>query len=323
MNKDKPSIIGVDVSKQSLDAHDRLTNQSHRFTNDDDGIEKLVAWVKSKAPTRILFESTGPYHKAAVGTLLGEGLPAVIVNARQVRDFAKGLGILAKTDKIDAAVLAHFGEVVQTTVRPLESKEILEFRDLFDRRAQLVRMLAAEKNHRHAAAQSAPEVLANIDEHIRYLKQQIRDIEDRMDGIIQNSEAFAAKDEILQSITGVGPQVSRTLLVHLPELGQGTRQQIAALVGLAPYSDDSGESRGTRRIGGGRWKVRCGLYQAAVAAIRHCPQMKAFYATLKSHNKPSKVALIAVARKLLVLANALIRNMTPYNSDYASANSVC
>jgi transposase len=314
------STIGVDVSKDSLDAHARTAKQSRQFTNDPAGIGELVAWVKTHTPDRIVFESTGHYQKAAVGALLAEGLPAVVVNARQVRDFAKGVGQLAKTDAIDAAILAHFGEVVETRVRPLESKEILEFRDLYDRRGQLVGMLAMEKNHRHAAQGSSPKVIHNIDRHIGYLEKQIHDLEDRLDGLIAKSEAFRAKDEILQTITGIGPQVSRTLLAHLPELGQGSRQSICALVGLAPYPDDSGNEKHVRHIRGGRSKVRIGLYQAAVAAVRHCPTMKNFYATLKARGKASKIALVAVARKILVLAHALIRNMTPYKEP---ANSVC
>jgi transposase len=313
-------IVGVDVSKDSLDAYARPVNLRKRFTNDPAGIAELVAWVKPLAPERVIFESTGPYQKAAVGALLAEGLPAVVVNARQVRDFAKGIGQLAKTDAIDAAILAHFGEVVPTTVRPLESKEILEFREIYDRRGQLVRMLAVEKNHRHAAQGGSAKVLRNIERHIAFLKARIVELEDRMDGIVEASAAFRAKDEILQSIVGIGPQVSRTLLAHLPELGQKTRQAITALVGLAPYADDSGIKNGPRHIRGGRSKVRIGLYQAAVAAVRHCPQMRAFYASLKARGKASKLALIAVARKILVLANALLRTMTPYQ---APANSVC
>ena len=316
-------VIGVDVSQQTLDAYARPANQSRRFPNNSAGIAELVAWVKTFTPTRLVFESTGHYQKAAVGALLAEGLPAVVVNARQVRDFAKGLGQLAKTDQIDATVLAHFGEVVSTTVRPLEAKEILEFRDLYDRRAQLVRMLAVEKNHRHAAAHSSAKVLQSIDGHIRYLEKRIAELEDRMDGLVERSEAFRAKNEILQSITGIGPQVSRTLLVHLPELGQRTRQQMAALVGLAPFCNDSGETRHTRHIRGGRGKVRIGLYQAAIAAVRHCPKMRAFYASLKARGKASKVAIIAVARKILVLANALVRTRTLYHPETTTANSVC
>jgi transposase len=313
-------VVGVDVSKDTLEAYARPAKLRQRFANDSAGIAELVAWVKPLAPDRIVFESTGPYQKAAVGALLAEDLPAVVVNARQVRDFAKGTGQLAKTDAIDAAILAHFGEVVQTTVRPLESKEILEFRELYDRRGQLVRMLAVEKNHRHAAQGGSAKVLRNIERHIVYLQTRIAELEDRLDGIVKASEAFRAKDEILQSIVGIGPQVSRTLLAHLPELGQKTRQGITALVGLAPYADDSGAKNGSRHIRGGRSKVRSGLYQAAVAALRHCPQMKAFYASLKARGKASKLALIAVARKILVLANALLRTMTLYQ---APANSVC
>jgi transposase len=314
------TTVGVDVSKDHLDAHARPTGISRRFDNDTAGIAALLAWVQPLAPDRIIFESTGSYQKAAVGALLARGLPAVVVNARQVRDFAKGTGQLAKTDAIDAGILAHFGQVVVTTVRPLESREILEFRELHDRRGQLVRMLATEKNHRHAARGSSAKVQKNIERHLDYLQGQIADLEDRMDRIVEESETFRAKDEVLQSVVGIGPQVSRTLLVHLPELGQRTRQSISALVGLAPYPDDSGKERHTRHICGGRAKVRLALYQAAVSAVRHCPVMKAFYASLKARGKASKVALIAVARKILVLANALLRTMTPYCRH---ANPVC
>lgn len=315
-------IIGVDVSRDFLDAHVRPTAARRRFPNTSDGIAELVAWAKPLAAERILFESTGPYQMAAVGALLAEGLPAVVVNARQVRDFAKAMNYLAKTDTIDAAVIAHFGEVAATKVRPLDSEEIRTVRELYDRRGQLVRMLTMEKNQRHSAtvARASAKVLQSIERHIHYLERQIHDLEERMDRLIENSATFQARNDILQTITGIGPQVSRTLLAHLPELGQYTRQTIAALVGLAPFNDDSGNHTGQRHIRGGRSKVRVGMYQAAVAAIRHCPRMKAFYADLKARGKASRVAIIAIARKLLVLANAMIRDMTPYKNP---ANSVC
>jgi transposase len=315
-------IIGVDVSQDFLDVHVRPASSRRRFANTTDGIAELVAWVKPLAAERILFESTGPYQMAAVGALLAEGLPAVVVNARQVRDFAKAMNYLAKTDKIDAGVIAHFGEVAQTKVRPLEAEEIRTLRELYDRRGQLVHMLAMEKNQRHSAAvaRASAKVLQSIDKHIDYLNKQIRDLEQRLDRLIENSEAFRARNEILQTITGIGPQVSRTLLIHLPELGQFSRQKITALVGLAPFNDDSGDHSGQRHIRGGRHKVRIGMYQAAIAAIRHCSRMKAFYAALKARGKASRVAIIAIARKLLVLANAMIRDMSPYQEP---ANSVC
>lgn len=316
----KRSFIGIDVSKDALDAHVRPDNLHRRFDNSAAGIAELVAWVRSHAPERIVCESTGPYQKAAVGALLAEGLPAVVVNARQVRDFAKGMGQLAKTDVIDAAIIAQFAELVPTTVRPLPAPELSELRDLYDRRGQLVRMLASEKNHRHAAAHSSPKVLKNIAKHIAYLEAQIKDFEARMNSIVETSEAFKAQNDILQSITGIGPQVSRTLIAYLPELGRRSRQSIAALVGLAPFNDDSGQHKGARHIRGGRAKVRIGLYQAAVTAIRHSPPMKTFYASLKARGKATKVAIVAVARKILVLANALLRDMTPYKPP---ANSVC
>ena len=306
-------FIGVDVSKEWLDAAVRNAPQPpRRFANDPDGIDQLVAWARDIHPERIVFESTGHYQKKAVGALLGASLPAVVVNARQVRDFAKALGQLAKTDALDASVLAHFGEVVATVVRPLPAPEMQEFQEIYDRRSQLVRILAAEKNHRHVGG--TRHVMASIERVIRYVEKQIQALEDRLDKFVESSEAFRAKDEVLQSIPGVGPQVSRTLLAHLPELGQGSRQTIAALVGLAPYNDDSGKENRTRHIRGGRSKVRIGLYQAAVVAIRFCPEMKAFYVSLKARGKASKVALVAVARKLLVLANALVRTMKPYET---------
>jgi len=316
------TFIGVDVSQGHLDVHVRPAALRRRFANTAAGIAELVAWARPHAAERIVFESTGPYQKAAVGALLAEGLPAVVVNARQVRDFARAMNYLAKTDAIDAGVIAHFAEVATTTVRPLEPQEIRDLRELYDRRGQLVHMLAMEKNQRHSAsvARASARVLKSIDKHIAYLEAQVHELERRMDRLVEGCAAFRARDEILQTITGIGPQVSRTLLAYLPELGTTSRQRIAALVGLAPFNDDSGSHAGQRHIRGGRSKVRRGLYQAAVAAIRHCPCMKGVYAALKARGKASRVALIAVARKLLVLANAMIRDMVPYK---APANSVC
>jgi transposase len=308
-------FIGVDVSQNHLDVHIRPTSAHKRFANTAAGIAELLAWVRPLGAERILFESTGPYQKAAVGALLAEKLPAVVVNARQVRDFAKAMNYLAKTDIIDAAIIAHFAEVA-TTVRPLESQELRDLRELYDRRGQLVRILAMEKNQRHSAtvAQASSKVLKSIDKHIDHLEGQIKDLEERMDKLIESSAAFKAHDAILQTITGIGPQVSRTLIAHLPELGKYNRQKIAALVGLAPFNDDSGDHKGQRHIRGGRSKVRVGLYQAAIAAIRHCEHTKTFFADLKARGKASRVAIIAIARKILVLANAMIRDMAPYKT---------
>lgn len=227
-------LVGVDVSKDHLDAAASPSLQKRRFANNAAGIAELVAWVSDLVPERIIFESTGHYQKQAVGALLAMAQPAVVVNARQVRDFAKGLGILAKTDTIDAGVPARFGEVVVTVVRPLPPPDIQEFQALFDRRSQLVRILAAEKSYRHASAGGSPKVLKSINCLIAYLKKQIKTLEDRLNDFVESCDAFRAKNEVLQSIAGVGPQVSRTLLAHLPELGQGSRQTISALVGLAP-----------------------------------------------------------------------------------------
>lgn len=315
------SFVGIDVSQSKLDVHIRPLELHRRFDNTKDGITQLLDWIRPHTPERVVCESTGPYQKLLIGALLAEGLPAVVANPRQVRDFAKGMGKLAKTDEIDAAIIAHFAELVPTTVRPLPSPELSELRELYDRRGQLVRMLAVEKNHRHSAAHGSKKVLKNIDKHIAYLEAQIKTFEDRMDEIVETSDAFKAQNEILQSLTGIGPQVSRTLIAYLPELGKRSRQSITALVGLAPFNDDSGNHTGARHIRGGRSKVRIGLYQAAVVAIRCCPVMKAFYASLKARGKLVKVALVAVARKILVLANALVRDKRTYQPR--TANSVC
>jgi transposase len=311
--------IGIDVSQDHLDVHVRPLHLQRQFDNTEAGIAEFLAWARPHAAERIVCESTGHYQKPLVAALLAAGLPAVVVNARQVRDFAKGMGQLAKTDTVDAAIIAHFAELVPTTVQPLPAPELAELRELYDRRGQLVRMLAVEKNHRHAAAHGSAKVLQNIDKHIDYLKTQIRTLEERMNHIVDTAEAFKVPNDILQSITGIGPQVSRTLIAYLPELGHRSRQSITALVGLAPFNDDSGHHIGVRHIRGGRSKVRVGLYQAAVSAVRYCPEMKAFYHRLKARGKASKVALVAVARKILVLANALLRD----GRKYERANSVC
>jgi transposase len=315
------TFIGIDVSQSHLDVHVRPAGLQRRFDNSKEGIAKLVVWIRPHAAERIVCESTGPYQKLLIGALLAQELPAVVANPRQVRDFAKAIGQLAKTDTVDAAVIAHFAEVVPTVVRPLPSPELAELRELYDRRGQLVRMLAVEKNHRHAAAHGSKKILKNIEKHIEFLEDQIKTFENRMDQIVEAADAFKAQNEILQSITGIGPQVSRTLITYLPELGKRNRQSITALVGLAPFNDDSGKHSGARHIRGGRSKVRLGLYQAAIAAIRHCPSMQAFYAALKGRGKATKVAVVAVARKILVLANALIRDNRKY--DAPTANSVC
>ena len=315
-------LIGLDVAKDSLEAFVRPTGQRRSFPNTADGIAALVAWVQPHAPERIVCESTGPYQKPAVAALLAAGLPAVTVNARQVRDFAKSLGQLAKTDRIDAAVIAHFGEVVPTTVHPLPPADLLELhcRASSTDADNSSACSPPKKTTATPPASPVPRVLKNIERHIDYLERQIQDLEDRMDKIVETSEAFREQNALLQSITGIGPQVARTLIAHLPELGHRSRQAIAALVGLAPFNDDSGSHSGQRHIRGGRSKVRLSLYQAAISAIRHCPRMKAFYAHLKARGKASKIAIIAVARKILVLANALLRDKLPY---HAPANSVC
>ena len=261
-------LVGVDVSKDVLDAYARPANLRQRFANDAAGIAELVAWVKPLAPNRIVFESTKPLSEGRGGrALLAEGALAVVVNARQVRDFAKGTNQLAKTDAIDTRdpgpLPARWSRPPSVRWSPRTSLNSARFTT----GGQLVRMLAVEKNHRHAARGGSARCCRNIERHIGYLQARIAELEDRMDGVVQASAAFRAKDDVLQSVVGIGPQVSRTLLAHLPELGQKTRQGITALVGLSP-TPTTAAPRAARHIRGGRSKVRIGLYQAAVAAIR-------------------------------------------------------
>ena len=317
--------IGVDVCKDFLDAHARPGGVKHRFDNTPAGIEQLVAWAQAFTPQP---RRVGIHRPLSEGRrrarLLAADLPAVVVNARQVRDFAKGTGQLAKTDRIDAGILAHFGEVVATVVRPLPATEVLEFRDLCDRRGQLVRMLAAEKNHRHAVSGPArrAESSRTSTSTSPSCGGRSRNLEEPHGPHRRRSpRPSRPRTKFCNPLSASGRRSPPApCWFTCPMLGQGSRQQIAALVGLAPFADDSGTSSRIRHIRGGRAKVRIALYQAAVSAIRFCTTMKAFYASLKARGKASKVALIAVARKLLVLANALLRTGTRYQPR---TNSVC
>jgi transposase len=298
------SFAGIDVSRDHLELHERPTGRSGRYANDTEGIEALVARMAELAPTRIVVEATGGLEVPLMLALAERRLPVAQVNPRQARDFAKACGKLAKTDAIDAAVLAHFAEAVRPPVRDFPSEELRELRELLDRRQQLLGNRVMEQNR--LGSTTLPAVRRDIEAHIRFLNKKIADVERQMKKRIEASEALRRKDEIVRSVPGIGDQVSRTLLVRLPELGTLERQPLTALVGLAPWHWDSGDLRGSRHIRGGRSAVRVALYQAAVAAIRVNAELRAFYARLRAKGKQAKVALVAVARKLLVLVNALV-----------------
>jgi transposase len=307
------SFVGIDVSRDYLDLHERPSDRHQRYANDDAGIEAIVVRMLELKPTLIVVEATGGLEVPLMVALANRQLPIVQINPRQARDFAKATGRLAKTDVIDAATLAHFAEAVRPPVREFPTEEMRELRELLDRRQQLIGIRVMEQNR--LASTAIKSVRRDIEAHIRFLNKKIAAVEKDMNKRIRESESMRQKDEVLQSVPGIGDQVSRTLIIRLPELGTMERRPITSLVGLAPMSWDSGSMKGTRHIRGGRSAVRVALYQAAVAAIRVNLEFKAFYARLKAAGKATKVALVAVARKLLVLVNALVAKNEPWRAN--------
>jgi transposase len=310
----EPTPVGIDVSKAHLDLADR-PGRRDRQPNDEAGIAAVVARLAAERPPLIVVEATGGLEAPLVAALAAAGLPVAVVNPRQVRDFAKAVGRLAKTDAIDAAVLAHFAEAVRPEVRPVPDEQARALTALIGRRRQLVEMRVAERNRLHAAA-TAP-VRADLEAHITYLSQQVDRLDRQLGAAIEASPVWRAKDELLRGIPGLGPVASRTLLAVLPELGTLGRGKVAALVGLAPMNRDSGTLRGRRAIVGGRAEARSALYMAALSAVRFNPALRGFYARLRAGGKPAKLALTAAARKLLVIADAILRTGRPWQPSPA------
>lgn len=305
------TFLGLDVSREVLDLHVRPTGQIGRFPNTPDGHRQLLAALPPVAAVaRVVLEATGGLEGPVAAVLATAGYPVAVVNPRQVRDFAKAVGRLAKTDALDAAILAHFGDALRPDVRPLPAAELQEFRELLDRREQLLQMRTAESNRLVPTLPKA--VRADLEAHLAWLDKRIRAVETQLNRRIAANLGWKAADELLQSIPGLGPQTARVLIGHLPELGRLDRRQLASLVGLAPVNCDSGQRRGVRRIVGGRAAVRKALYMAAVASTRHNPVLAAFYRELRARGKQAKVALIACARRLLSIAHAVLRTRTPW-----------
>jgi transposase len=305
-----PRYVGIDVSKAHLDLAERAGGPATRLGRDERGIAAVVARLAASPPALIVVEATGGLEVPLVAALADAGLPVAVVNPRQVRDFARATGRLAKTDAIDAAVLAHFAEAVRPVPRPVPDEQARLLAALVARRRQLVEMRVAERNRRHAA--TSAELRAEIEAHIAYLAEQVDRLDRRLGEAIEASPVWRAKEELLRGIPGIGPVASRTLLAALPELGTLGRGRIAALVGLAPMNRDSGTMRGHRAIVGGRADVRAVLYMAAMAARRFNPALRVFHARLRAAGKPGKVALTAVARKLLVIADAIVSSGRPW-----------
>ena len=307
------AYIGVDVSKDLLDVKVLPSNESQQFSNDDPGIKKFITFVKKIDPQLIVFESTGGLEMLAVSSLMEKHLPVVVINPRQVRDFAKATGRLAKTDSIDADTIARFARDIRPEVRPIKDEHTRLLSALSARRRQIVDMLVAEKNRLYTAPKPNKK---SIQKHILWLERSLADINKDIDKTIKKSPTWRENDIILQSFKGVGPVVSATLLCDLPELGTLNRKKIAALVGVAPLNCDSGRFRGRRRIKGGRSNVRRKLYMAAVASIRHNPIIKNFYNKLIDTGKPPKLVLTACMRKILIILNAMIKNRTCWMASY-------
>lgn len=309
------AVVGIDISKDRLDVAclPAAVHPFPAFDNDAKGHAALVTRLKEVAPRLIVLESTGGYQRALVASLAAAGLPVVVVNPRQVRDFARALGILAKTDAIDAMVLARFGEKVNPEVRPLPDAESTVLIDLMARRRQLVELRTAESNRLGQAA--SPRIKSSIRAVLATIEKQIESIDDDLDDRIKASPVWKEKEDLLTSVPGVGKLTARTLLACLPELGTISRQAIAALVGVAPLNRDSGRMRGKRTTWGGRSVVRSALYMAALVATRYNPVLKAHYTKLLAAGKPKKLALVACMRKLLVTLNAMLRNRTPWRNS--------
>jgi transposase len=309
------TFVGIDVSKDHLDVALRPSGEACRFANSEAGIAALVARLQASAPELIVLESTGGYEKPVAVALTEAKLRARIVDPARARSFAKSLGEHSKTDAIDARALAHFAEAVRPEARHLPHADTLELRALLDRRAQLVIMRTAERNRMHQGPTAL--VKQGLHAHVKYLETQIVELEKEIASRIETHPDWGPRDRILRSIPGVGDQTSFALLGHLPELGCLTGKQIAALAGLAPRARDSGKKTGERSIFGGRAEVRTSLYMAALSASRYNPTLKAMYHRLRASGKKSKVALTAVARKLLTIANAMIRDMNPWSPNHA------
>jgi transposase len=301
-------FAGIDVSKDTLDVAfvcgaEQATRQ---VSNTPPGWTELVAACKERVVERIVLEATGGYERRVVAELLAAGLPVVVINPRQARDFAKATGRLAKTDRLDALGLARFAEAIRPPVRPLPDEKTAELREKLARHRQLVQMRTAESN-RLAQAQSKP-VRKSIQAVVTIIEQQLESIDHDIDQRVEECPAWQDKDRILQSVPGIGSHTARTLLCSLPELGQCSRQQIAFLVGVAPLNRDSGKLRGTRSIYGGRGDVRQALYMATLTATRCNPLIREHYQHLLKLGKKKKVALVACMRKLLCILNTMLRN---------------
>lgn len=304
-------FIGIDVSKRWLDIAVAGSGEATRVSNDNAGISGVIRELGEVQPERVVLEATGGYEKMLVQALHAGGIPVVVVNPRQVRDFARATGRLAKTDRIDAQVLAQFASVLKPEPRQLKDESESDLTVLVRRRSQLTSLLTMERNRKKLVTH--PSVLASLERTIKHLKQELVDLNREIDRMIEAEPAMRKRSQLYRSVPGVGPRVASALLAELPELGRLNRKQIASLVGVAPLNWDSGMFRGKRAVWGGRRQVRCALYMGALVAAAHNPVLRALYRRLVASGKAKKLALVACMRKLLTILNAMAATSTPWN----------
>ncbi len=304
--------VGIDISKTRLDVHVRPTGTAFSVSRDPDGLADLVKRLLFLMPTLIVLEATGGFEITVSAALAGAGLPLAVVNPRQMRDFARACGQLAKTDALDAKAIALFAERIQPEARLVPDEQARALADLVARRRQVVDMITAEGHRKREARE--PKLARRIGTHLTWLRQELTDIERELDGAVKASPAWRADEKLLISVPGVGNTTARTLLAGLPELGTLDRRKIAALVGVAPLNRDSGTMRGKRMVQGGRGSVRAALYMAALVAARRNAAVRALYERLRAAGRPAKVALTACMRKLLTILNAILRSRQPWKT---------
>lgn len=304
------SFVGIDVSKRSLDVHIHPTGEAFSVERSGTGLDGLVARLQALGPALIVLEATGGFEQTVAATLNAAILPVVVINPRQIRDFARAMGRLAKTDRIDAEVIALFAARIRPPLRPLPDEDTVALSEMVARRRQIVEMITAENNRLRQAR--GKRVAKQITTHLAWLQKALSSIETDLDDAIRRSPLWQETAELIDQVQGVGPVTIRCLIADLPELGQLNRRRIAALVGCAPFNRDSGIFKGKRAIRGGRACVRATLYMAALVAARHNPTLKAFHSRLIAAGKAPKVAIIATARKLLTILNAIVRDKKPW-----------
>ena len=305
-------FVGIDVSKDRLDVHLRPSGEIFAVGRDGEGLTQLVERLSALTPSLVVLEATGGYETIVASALAAAQLPLAVINPRQIRDFARAMGRLAKTDALDAEVIALFAETVRPEPRPVASEEALFLGEIVARRRQLIEMMTAERNRRRQL--SSKHLIKALDRHLALLQKQLSEIEADIGEAVRGTPAWREKEDLLISVPGIGPHIARTLIAELPELGALDRRKIAALAGVAPFNRDSGTLRGRRSIAGGRSSVRGGLYMSVLVAIRRKLPLAHTYLRLRAAGKPAKVAIVACMRKLLTILNAILRDKKPWKT---------